>query len=118
MLFRSDVPTPTGNTPLYDEILKNDGLIVSEFPPGACSFKQNFPQRNRIIAGLSCGTLVIEAGAKSGSLITADLANSYSRDVFAVPGPVTSTLSEGVNYLLQNGAVIACVPEDILTHYS
>ena len=113
-----DVPTPTGNTPLYDEILKNDGLIVSEFPPGTCSFKQNFPQRNRIIAGLSCGTLVIEAGAKSGSLITADIANSYSRDVFAVPGPITSTLSEGVNYLLKTGSVIASVPEDILAHYN
>jgi len=113
-----DAPSPVENTPLYNEILKKDGLIVSEFPPGAIGFKQNFPQRNRIIAGLSCGTLVIEAGAKSGSLITADIAGSYSRDVFAVPGPITSTLSEGVNYLIKNGAVVACVPEDILAHYS
>ena len=113
-----DQASPTGNKELYNEILKKDGLIVSEFPPGTTGFKQNFPQRNRIIAGLSCGTLVIEAGAKSGSLITADIANSYSRDVFAVPGPITSTLSEGVNSLIKNGAVIATVPEDILAHYS
>jgi len=110
--------SPRGNARLYDEILKKEGLIVSEFPPDACCYKQNFPQRNRIIAGLSCGTLVIEAGAKSGSLITADLAGGYARDVFAVPGPITSTLSEGVNSLLKNGAIIASVPEDILDHYS
>lgn len=113
-----DEPSPRENTTLYNDILKKDGLIVSEFPPGAIGYKQNFPQRNRIIAGLSCGTLVIEAGAKSGSLITADIAGSYSRDVFAVPGPITSTLSEGVNFLMKNGAVIACLPEDILAHYS
>ena len=114
----ADEASPTENTFLYNEILKNDGLIVSEFAPGTHGAKQNFPQRNRIIAGLSKGTLVIEAGAKSGSLITADIAQSYSRDVFSVPGPVTSSLSEGVNALIKNGAVVACTPEDILAHYS
>jgi DNA processing protein len=114
----ADEPSPASNTFLYNEILKNDGLIVSEFPPGTHGAKQNFPQRNRIIAGLSCGTLIIEAGANSGSLITAGIAVDYARDVFSVPGPVTSSLSEGVNALIKNGAVVACTPEDILAHYS
>ncbi len=110
-------PSPVQNSHLYKEIIDNGGLVVSEFAPNARVLKQNFPQRNRIIAGLCKGTLIIEAGAKSGSLITADIAQSYSRDVFSVPGPITSSLSEGVNSLINNGAVMVCSPEDILAHY-
>ncbi|MFH1222956.1 MAG: DNA-processing protein DprA [Pseudomonadota bacterium] len=113
-----DIKFPSESAKLYDDILSHGGLIISEFIPGTPGNKWNFPQRNRIIAGLSDGVLVVEAGKNSGSLITAGIAEGYSRDVFAVPGPVNSTVSVGVNELLKKGAVIASNPEDILDHYS
>lgn len=113
-----DKPSPAENSKVYDKILQENGLIISEFLPGTPGFKQNYPQRNRIVAGLSRGTLVIEAGYRSGSLITADISNSYSRDVFSVPGPITSQLSSGVNTLIKKGAIVTTEPEDILLHYN
>ncbi|MCX6112947.1 MAG: DNA-processing protein DprA [Proteobacteria bacterium] len=113
-----DVITPMQNKNLYDNILSDGGLIISEYPLGTDGSKWTFPQRNRIIAGLSQGVLVVEAGEKSGSLITASLATGYGRDVFAVPGPINSDLSVGVNNLLKRGAIIATEPEDILAQYN
>jgi len=113
-----DVPFPVENERLYDDILKNDGLIISEFVPGMNGFKWNFPQRNRIIAGLSDAVLVVEGGERSGSLITAGIAEGYGRDVFAVPGPINSAVSVGVNELLKKGAMIATSSDDIFAHYN
>ncbi len=112
-----DVASPPQNEKLYEMILDRGGLIVSEYPLGAEGTKWTFPQRNRIIAGLSRGVLVVEAGEKSGSLITASLAAGYGRDVFAVPGPINSPLSVGVNNIIKRGAIITTEPEDILAQY-
>lgn len=112
-----DEPYPVCNNGLYERIIKEGGLVVSEFVPGTPGFKQNFPMRNRIIAGLSDSTIVVEAGIKSGSLITASMAMSYHRDVFSVPGPVNSSMSEGTNSLIKRGALMACSSDDILDHY-
>lgn len=90
------------------------GLVVSEYPPGVEPAPWRFPARNRIVAGLSRATLVIEARERSGALITADLALEEGRDVLAVPGEITSALSAGTNALLRLGAVPATCPEDVL----
>ncbi|MEI6092592.1 MAG: DNA-processing protein DprA [bacterium] len=112
-----DIVTPMQNKNIYEQIIKEGGLIISEYPLGTEGTKWTFPQRNRIIAGLSQGVLVVEAGEKSGSLITASLASGYGRDVFAVPGPINSNMSVGVNNLMKRGAIIATGPEDILEQY-
>ena len=78
----------------------NDGGIVTEFLSETIPDRENFPKRNRIIAGMSDATLVVESAAKGGSMITADIAASYNRDVFAVPGNNNSKMSEGCNYLI------------------
>jgi DNA processing protein len=98
-----DVIYPAGNEELYS-ILSISHLMITEFPPGTKPFKSNFPQRNRIISGISTGVLVIEATTKSGSLITARYALEQGRDVFAVPGMITSTRSQGCHYLIKEGA--------------
>jgi DNA processing protein len=106
---------PSTNRLLAERILKNRGAIISEFPLGTAPFKQNFPLRNRIIAGMSHGTLVVEAKKESGSLITAGLANEFGRDVFAVPRNINSFASEGTNQLIKQGAKITTEANDILT---
>jgi DNA processing protein len=112
-----DEPSPYQNKSVYDNIIEANGLVISEYHPGSEVHKGHFPQRNRIIAGLSRGTLVVEAGHRSGSLITAGFATSYSRDVFAIPGPINSPTSFGTNKLIKKGAVIATEPTDIFEHY-
>jgi DNA processing protein len=97
-----DVVYPSNNKRLYDEIAKN-GLILSEFPMGAPAFPQNFPIRNRIVSGLSIGVLIVEGAQHSGSAITAKLAMDQGREVFAVPGNVTSKMSWGPNLLIKEG---------------
>ena len=96
------------------ERMAADHLLVSEYPPGTEPRPQNFPVRNRIIAGLSSGVVVVEASRRSGSLITARLAADFGRDVFAVPGPIFSPTSEGAHALLKDGAILCRGAEDVL----
>jgi DNA processing protein len=97
-----DVLYPADNRKLYEEISRR-GLLVSEFPMGAPAFPQNFPIRNRIVSGLSFGVIVVEGAQHSGSAITAKLAMDQGRDIFAVPGNVTSKMSWGPNLLIKDG---------------
>lgn len=108
---------PVGNLPLAEKILENGGAIMSEYLPNTPATRFSFPERNRLISGLSKGVCVVEAGEKSGALITARYALDQNRDVFAVPGNVGNLRSEGTNRLLYEGAFIARSGEDILTHY-
>src|SRR5580692_11571471 len=115
-----DIVYPSENRKLAAEIAAK-GLIVSEFPMEATAFPQNFPIRNRVISGLSCGILVIEGAQYSGSAITARLAIDQGREVFAVPGNITSKMSWGPNLLIKQGAklvqdwndVVVDLPPDV-----
>ena len=97
-----DIVYPSNNRRLYDDVAKK-GLLVSEFPIGAPAFPQNFPIRNRIVSGLSIGVLIVEGAQHSGSAITAKLAMDQGREVFAVPGNITSKMSWGPNLLIKEG---------------
>lgn len=108
---------PKENERLGERIIEEGGLVVSEHPGAKPGNKGAFPERNRIIAGLSKGVLVAEAAVKSGSLITARLAAEQGRDVFAVPGSIYWPRSAGTNWLLAQGAYPAHGPQDILEHY-
>lgn len=105
---------PVSNFHLGQAIIEKGGAIVSEFPLGVPPMKQNFPARNRIIAGLSSGVLVVEAAERSGALITAYQALEYSREVFALPGNIDSENSVGTNKLIQEGAKLVSDVDDIL----
>ncbi|HYB52806.1 MAG TPA: DNA-processing protein DprA [Thermoanaerobaculia bacterium] len=107
-----DVDYPLENARLKEEIARR-GVLLSEFPPGTEPRAQNFPIRNRIIAGLCSGVVVVEASRRSGSLITARLAADFGRDVFAVPGSVFSETSVGAHELLRDGAILCRGVEDI-----
>lgn len=101
-----DVVYPKSNLDLWERI-GSRGILVSEFDPGTPPESYNFPRRNRIISGLSAAVVVVEAGERSGSLITSDYALQQGREVFAVPGPITSSLSNGTFKLLVDGATPA-----------
>lgn len=105
---------PVENLRLAEKIASGFGAILTEFPPDYPHLSGNFPARNRIIAGLSKGVLVTEAAEDSGSLITARLAIEQGREVFAVPGPITSSMSEGTLVLLKDGAKLVSSVSDIL----
>lgn len=105
---------PPENKGLAEKIANGLGAVISEFPPNYPSLPGNFPSRNRIISGLSQATLVVEAAEGSGSLITAKLALEQGREVFAVPGPVTSYLSKGPIDLIKMGATAVFEPDEIL----
>lgn len=109
---------PQTNLPLAKQIINNNGLIISEYPPYTEATTYTFPRRNRIIAGLCLATLVIEAGESSGALITAACSLDYNRDVFAVPQPIGSLSGIGVNNLLKQGAVPITSADDILTAFN
>jgi DNA processing protein len=105
--------SPKSNYNLAQKILEN-GVLISEYPLGMSVQKQNFPIRNRIISGLSLGTLVIEADTESGALITANYALEQNREVFAVPGSIFSPVSRGTNALIKKGAKLVTSAYDIL----
>ncbi len=105
---------PTSHRSLAEQIISSGGALISEYPPGFEPTSYSFPARNRIIAGLSLGTLVIEAPEESGALITAQVALDYNREVMAVPHPITSLAGTGNNNLLKLGARAITKPEDIL----
>ena len=108
-----DVMYPAANRDLKKDILRT-GLLLSEYPPGTRGTKFAFPQRNRIISGLSEATVVIEAGLNSGSLITAALANEQGRPVYGVPGNIDNVTSLGVNMLIRDGAQPLIAADDLL----
>ena len=107
-------PYPTANRHIFNAIIKGSGAVISEYQPSMPGLKQNFPARNRIIAGMCLATVVTEADASSGSLITANFALTENRLVMAVPGNVSSARSAGPNNLLKTGAKPVCDAVDIL----
>ncbi len=110
-----DICYPPENKNLREQIIKN-GCIISEYPPNTIPMPVYFPPRNRIISGLSNATLVVEAGKKSGTLITVDRALEQGRDVYVIPGNITSKLSEGTNNLIKQGAIVITCLEDIINN--
>lgn len=111
-------PYPAQNTKLFNQIVASGGAVVSSFPLLFEPQAGNFPARNRIISGLSRGTVVIQAAKKSGALITANYALEQGREVFAVPGPIDDLLSEGCHKLLKDGAKLVHSVDDILTEFN
>ena len=108
-----DVCYPARNRELREQI-RAQGALVSEFPLGTSAIPMNFPRRNRIVSGLAAGVVVIEASLKSGSLVTAKLALQQNREIFAMPGPISSSNSRGCHQLIRQGATLVESPEDIL----
>jgi DNA processing protein len=108
---------PQENKGLAEEIA-GCGAVISEFPMDTKPLKQNFPQRNRVISGLSLGVLVVEAARNSGALITADFALEQGREVFALPGKIDSNTSFGTNRLIKQGAKLVSDTEDILEEFN
>jgi len=112
-----DIVYPSSNFNLYYKIIKNNGLVISEFPPGRTVMRGLFVARNRIISGLSKGIVVVEGAKDSGALITARYAAEQGREVFAPPSPITSYLSEAPNLLLKQGAKLITKVDDILEEF-
>ncbi len=110
-----DQPYPPENAGLLDEIWNGNGLAVSEMPFGWEPRARDFPRRNRLIAGISLGTVIVEAATRSGSLITARLAAEFGRLVFAVPGSPLDPRCHGTNGLLKDGAMIVTAPDDVIS---
>jgi DNA processing protein len=108
-----DNPYPAAHRGLWRQVAES-GAVISELPPGATPWRWSFPARNRVMAALAGMTVVVEAAARSGSLITADLAADLGRDLGAVPGPVTSRASAGPNELLAGGACVVRDAQDVL----
>ncbi len=112
-----DIIHPEYQEELYNKIIKNKGLIVSEFEGKFPPANWTYPKRNRIVAGLSKAVLIVEAGLNSGTLITAEFAKKFGRKIFAVPGPLTSEVSKGTAKLIKEGASVATEAKDILNFY-
>jgi len=111
-----DYVYPPENEKLYGEILESRGLVISQYEPNAKPHLWKFPQRNKLVAGFSSlGVLVIEGGLKSGSLVTAEIARKMKKPLFAIPGPINSSVSAGCNDLIKKGwAKMATTPSDVL----
>jgi len=112
-----DIIHPEYQEELYNEIIENKGLIISEFEGSFPPANWTYPRRNRIVAGLSKAVLIVEAGLNSGTLITAEFAKKFGRKIFAVPGPLTSEVSKGTLGLIRGGAEAVGSAEEILRHY-
>lgn len=112
-----NVAYPASNHMLMNRIMET-GMVVSEYPVNTSASKFTFPDRNRIISGISCGVAVIEASLKSGSLITARYAAEQGKDLYAVPGNINSTASEGTNELIKDGAHLITCADDVVFNYS
>ena len=113
----ADIVYPPSNRALFADT-EQYGCILTEFPPGTPPVKRNFPKRNRIISGLSCGVLVVEAPERSGALITARQANDQGRDVYVVPGNIDVDTCKGSNALLRDGAIAAGSGWDVVGEYA
>jgi len=111
-----DIIYPPENRGLYNDILAN-GTIITEFPPGTPPLRKNFPVRNRIISGMCSGVIIIEAGRRSGALITGEMALAQNREVFAVPGSIFSDSSRGCHKLIQGGAKLVEGIDDVLEEF-
>ncbi|MCS7278914.1 MAG: DNA-processing protein DprA [Thermodesulfobacteriaceae bacterium] len=111
-----NVVYPAENRWLYLKIIEKGGALISEHPLGTKPRPENFPRRNRLISGLSQGVLIIEAGKRSGTLITAKWALSQGKEVFAVPGNIFSSQSEGTHYLLKEGATLITNPSELMEY--
>lgn len=106
---------PAANQPLAERIAAYGGAVCTEFPLGTPPRRENFPQRNRLISGLSLGTLVVEAASRSGSLISARLASEQGREIFAIPGSIHNPLSRGCHKLIRQGAKLVESADDIVS---
>lgn len=109
-----DTIYPPENKELYDKIIQKGGAIITEFPPNTPPLKRNFPQRNRIIAGVAFGTLIVEAEEFSGSLVTGRFTLETGRELFCIPHNITTKSGVGPNYLIQKGAKLVMRAEDII----
>ena len=108
---------PKENIQLFNKIIENNGLVISEYSPKVVAKSANFPKRNRIVSGLSDGVLIVEAGYRSGTTITAKLAKQQGKNVFAIPGSLDNIYSVGANKLIQEGAILTTEVEDKAIHY-
>lgn len=108
---------PKSNLKLYEKIIDNNGLVITEFENEEKPLKENFPKRNRIVTAISEGVLVIEAGYRSGTSITVNNAKNQGKNVFALPGKLDSCVGIGVNKMIKNGAILTTNIEDILEYY-
>jgi DNA processing protein len=113
-----DIIFPPNQKELYNRILENNGLIISEYPEGFKPVNYSFVQRDRVVAGLSKAVFVTEASLNSGSLVTANYATRYGKKIFALPGPVTSEVSKGTLKLIKEGAEPVAEARDILTFFN
>lgn len=110
---------PEENIELFNKIIENNGLVISEYPPKTKAILSKFPYRNRIISGLSMGVLVVEATlGRSGSLVTARYAKEQNKKIFSVPGNINLKTSKGTNWLIKEGAKLVTCAEDILTEFN
>ena len=105
---------PRENVKLYNEIIKNGGAVITEYEPNAKPEKMHFPARNRIISALSDGILVVEARRKSGTLITVDFGLEQGKEIYAIPGNITSINSKGTNEIIKQGAKLVTCSEEII----
>lgn len=110
---------PEENIELFNKIIENNGLVISEYPPKTKAILSKFPYRNRIISGLSMGVLVVEATlGRNGSLVTARYAKEQNKKIFSIPGNINLKTSKGTNWLIKEGAKLVTCAEDILTEFN